>query len=195
MYYRTETVADGEQLSLGPGVEQEIVSLAYNHFRMHHSRFFRALFDNKCSIASSMPMRSAYLVSPERLKEVKVLGAMTALMLVYGKLPDPLSTVALQFFLHKCDIRSVTKDFLAEWCPELHLTLTRWLLVGPDDSIAPFRSHFLSYMDTDVSVYLCSSPVSPTHRLAYIDRDTLSSDRALPWCLRHRDALPVHHWA
>jgi len=87
-------------------------------------------------------------------------------MVIYGLAPAPFGPGFIQFLLHDCDLNSLTPAFVSEWYPELYRTLQAWIALGPaNDDLSPFRSHFASYHDVDVSH---SYPLSFDQTSAYV---------------------------
>ena len=113
-------------------------------------------FDNRASLQMSCGFWraiSAGVISEARILDMKKLGAICALMLIHGICPEPLNPLIFQFIIHNGNFNSLHRGLIQEWHPELLVLITRWLAVGPNDSLEPFRSHFAIYHDMDVSVY------------------------------------------
>lgn len=148
--FSTRTTANHRQVrSVGRGVEREVVHLAFERYRKDASQWFLQRAGGYSSIAITNMMTP---VATERLRKLSVLGALTSLMLIHGMAPTPLSPVLIQYFIHDCDLKAIHPSFLAEWIPELYQTLQSWLAVDPETKeISPFRAHFATYHDAQVS--------------------------------------------
>jgi hypothetical protein len=85
---------------------------------------------------------------------MRVFGAITALMMVYGKYPEPLSPLFLQFCFGQGDLDALTEDFVHEWAPELAASL-RALIDTPDNGdLGPFNYLLKVYLGIEVCVDL-----------------------------------------
>ncbi|KAJ7675415.1 hypothetical protein B0H14DRAFT_3537113 [Mycena olivaceomarginata] len=80
-------------------------------------------------------------------KNLVVFGCLTALMLIYGIAPDPLSPSLIHFAANKCELGSLTREFVGEWHPNLKTMLDTWDSIGPTGDITPFQSHFVIFHD------------------------------------------------
>ena len=90
--------------------------------------------------------------SPPSQRSIKlsILGALTALLLLYGIPPIPLSPVLLHYFIHDSDLNSITRNLLGNWYPDLGRLIQDWIDAGPDGNIESFAGHFMTYHDTQV---------------------------------------------
>ena len=89
-------------------------------------------------------------VSPARKLATKQFGAVTALLLIYGQTPRPLSPAVMLFIIYNFDFHCLTPGFVGEWFSDLRVLLSNWLEIGPDGDPEPFASHFATYHDTQV---------------------------------------------
>ncbi|KAF8166430.1 hypothetical protein K438DRAFT_1857228 [Mycena galopus ATCC 62051] len=117
----------------------------------HAGQWFLSRFDGKCSIATTMPLASANLVNADRRQNLVVLGCLAALLLIHGIAPEPLSPALIQWAANKCDLGSLTREFIGEWFPELRSLLDDWVSTGPTGDIRPFANHFAIYHDIQVA--------------------------------------------
>ncbi|KAJ7254011.1 hypothetical protein B0H12DRAFT_1017236, partial [Mycena haematopus] len=140
---------DGSFLSTGVGIEREVVYTAFSHFTSisHQGIWLLPRFGDRCSIATTMSMSTSSFVNPDRLQDLAVLGCLTALMIVHGLAPEPLSPALIQFVANKCNLQSLTRAFVGEWFPELKTLLESWIAMGPTGDVGPFQSHFAIYHD------------------------------------------------
>ncbi|KAJ7584524.1 hypothetical protein C8J56DRAFT_789594, partial [Mycena floridula] len=135
----------------GQGIEDEAISTLFNLYKTEpiQSRFFKSLFNDQSSIAFS----SSDDISSERILEMKVFGAIVALMLVYGKDPAPFSPLFLLFLFSGLDIRSLTESFVKEWAPELARDLRILVDAGHQGDISGLNYLFESFCNTSAHVY------------------------------------------
>ncbi|THU80386.1 hypothetical protein K435DRAFT_809912, partial [Dendrothele bispora CBS 962.96] len=103
--------------------------------------------------AISVPDEMSALLPSSRLEDMAVLGAMAALMVAYGKYPDPLSPAILQFFIHNADPRALTQAFVSEWLPELFADLRRFQEVGPRGNLESFEEFFAAFTNMELSTF------------------------------------------
>ncbi|KAJ3503361.1 hypothetical protein NLJ89_g8472 [Agrocybe chaxingu] len=136
--------------SAGRGVEQEAVYLAFNTFRKNESEFFLPRAGNYSSLAITHSFSPSF-ISPARLQSLAVLGALSALMLIYGMAPEPLSPVLIHYMIHDCNFDSIHPGLLSEWLPELRQLLRRWIEGNHSSDLLPFREHFAIYHDLQIS--------------------------------------------
>ncbi|KAK7467565.1 hypothetical protein VKT23_004618 [Stygiomarasmius scandens] len=137
-------------ISVGTGIEVEVVSAAWAIIQAQHSRFFIDVYGGHASLAVSTPAMLAGVVSGHRLLWAGVLGAMTGLMLVHGLFPDPLGPLFLQFALHGGNLHSLSESFLREWAPDLYGYLARFRDLGPAGDASHFRAFFISYVGLQI---------------------------------------------
>ena len=126
---------------------------AFAGYLINFSCWFVPKHNARASLQTSRPGWRAGMVTENRLIHVKRLGALCALMLIAGICPEPLNPLLLHFVIHGFDFNSLTPGIVQEWHPELYQTITDWLETGPSGDTEPFRSHWISYHDQDVSVY------------------------------------------
>ncbi|KAJ7228014.1 hypothetical protein B0H12DRAFT_233568 [Mycena haematopus] len=137
--------------STGEGVEREVIYSAFCEFTSQSGTWLLPRFDWRYSIATAMPPASSSLVNASRRDSLTTLGCLTALMLIHGLAPDPLSPALVQYAANKCDLESLSRDFVGEWHPELRALIDKWIEIGPTGDLAPFQPHFASYHDMQVS--------------------------------------------
>ncbi|KAK7462197.1 hypothetical protein VKT23_007802 [Stygiomarasmius scandens] len=145
-----------DSTSFGEGVETEIVSMAWRILTQSFTYFFRMSAGDKCTIATSVPLYLSALIPSTRLEDMAVLGAMAALMMVYGKYPEPLSPAILQFFLYGAEPRALGISFVSEWLPELFHDLRRFENTEPNGDLNSFNEVFATYTNFEVSALLFS---------------------------------------
>ena len=149
--------------TFGPGLERDVIYTAFNRYVTSFSKWFLPRFDNRASLQMSCGFwraMSGGVVSESRLLAMRKLGAICALLLIHGICPEPLNPLIFQFIIHNGDFNSLHRSLIQEWHPELLDLINRWLAVGSTDSLEPFRAHFASYHDTDVSfsISFCCFP-------------------------------------
>ena len=150
MHMRPDGTLSGRVLSVGEGIEQETIYLAFDVYRKESAKWFTPRSDTYSTISTSQSLSPHFDVSPTRLEALSILGALTGLMLVYGVAPTPLSPALIQFLLHGCDICSLTPAFIQEWFPSLYRTLMDWNAIGASDNIEGFDGHFQLFHDFPV---------------------------------------------
>lgn len=145
------TTNSGAVLSLGEGVEREVIFTAFEQYVKQSVQWFLPRADGYASLATSHSIATAHFVSAKRKTALGVLGALTSLLIIYGIAPVPFSPVLIHYFIHGCDLRSIHRHFLGEWYPELRNLLDLWIENGHQGSTAPFQAHFNTYHDIQVS--------------------------------------------
>ncbi|THV06604.1 hypothetical protein K435DRAFT_937618 [Dendrothele bispora CBS 962.96] len=148
--FQVQTGNARNSISLGAGVEAEILTSAWSIIQNHSSRYWTPLYGDFCGPAASVPMLMAGTVSQDRVQSMTVLGALTGLMLLNGLYPDPLSPLFLQFALHGGDVRSLTPSLVQEWAPDLYGILKEFLRRGPTGDLSDLGSFFIAHMGYQV---------------------------------------------
>lgn len=139
-------------VSLGSGVETEVLHLLWQDVLSKSGQLLLERADDRATVATSCTMvTSRHAVSEVRLKELTYMGALIALLLIHSIPPEPFNPVVLQYFIYNCDFRSLTRELVAEWHPELRRLLEEWLHVGSQGDLRPFASHIVTYLDRQVS--------------------------------------------
>jgi len=77
-------------------------------------------------------------------------------MLIHGMCPEPLNPLIFHFIIHNGDFNSLYQALIQEWHPGLFDLINRSLATAPQDSLEPFREHFASYHNIDVSPAICN---------------------------------------
>ncbi|KAJ7705839.1 hypothetical protein B0H14DRAFT_2647213 [Mycena olivaceomarginata] len=142
---------DGLILSSGIGVEREVIYTSFRWFTDHQGAWLLPRFDDRCSIVTTMSLATSAHVSADRRENLVVFGCLTALMLIYGIAPDPLSPSLIHFAANKCELGSLTREFVGEWHPNLKTMLDTWDSIGPTGDITPFQSHFAIFHDIQIA--------------------------------------------
>jgi hypothetical protein len=88
---------------------------------------------------------------------MKQFGVVTALLLIHGQTPRPLSPAVMLFIIYNFDLHCLTPGFIGEWFVSLRNLLLDWLETGPNGDPEPFASHFATYHDAQVCCHI--SPV------------------------------------
>ena len=142
---------DGSLLSFGLGVEREVLYTAFRSFTDSTGAWFLPRFDDRCSITTTMTILGPGFISSDRRDKLRILGCLSALMLIHGIAPEPLSPALIQFAANNYDVGALTWDFVGEWHPELRSLLDSWIAIGAGGDIAPFQPHFATFHNTHVS--------------------------------------------
>ncbi|KAJ7633535.1 hypothetical protein DFH06DRAFT_1479496 [Mycena polygramma] len=129
-------VLDDDNTSVGSGIERETIYLALNMYLRNAGRWCLLTDEGRLSLGISMPLRLASSISPTRLEELRVLGALVALTLISGKPPGNFSPALMQYALNGCDLESLTPDFVRVWNPNLATVAQQMQAVGPTGSLA-----------------------------------------------------------
>lgn len=145
-------------VSLGEGVEREVLYSAFAGFLAESSQWLQPRVDGSYTIATTLPARAARFLSKKRMQNLQVFGALTSLLVINQICPSPLSPLFLHFLIHGSQLQSLHKLLVTEWHPELASTIQQWINLGHAGNPQPFESHFASYHDTQVhffKVFIC----------------------------------------
>jgi len=137
--------------SLGEGIEREVIHTIFEEFLCKGGEWFTPRADGHSTLTITHTLSTARHIPHSRLRNLSVLGAITALCLIHGISPMPLDPVVLHFFIHDCDVASLHPDFIAEWHAEIKQIITAWLQTGSRGDISQFQQHFATYHDMQVS--------------------------------------------
>ena len=163
--------------TIGPGLERDVVYTAFNTYIQSFAKWFAPRFDSRASLQTSCGIWRAMSgsISENRILAMKRLGAICALMLIHGMCPEPMNPLIFQFIIHNGDFNSLHRALVQEWHPELFDLINCWLSLGPNDSLEPFRAHFASYHDVDVSSYIFPGTAAyPKFKISVLDRNITS---------------------
>ncbi|KAJ7662789.1 hypothetical protein DFH06DRAFT_1397028 [Mycena polygramma] len=133
---------DGTTLSFGIGPEKEVLYALWQTFARHPERYFIYREEGRCAISTTVSMAQRFLVSPARIRELRILGVVLVLMLLHGMVPAPVTPALFQFVFNGRDLDSITREFLREWNPLLLRVIDEWIRIGPNGDVAPFTAHF-----------------------------------------------------
>ncbi|KAF8186505.1 hypothetical protein K438DRAFT_1765277 [Mycena galopus ATCC 62051] len=109
-----------------PGPEREVLYHLSPTYFCYPESYFVPRADGWYAISTTISMSQRFLVSPARLRELKILGLVLVLMLLHGIPPDPISPALFQMVFHNT-FDALTSDFIREWYPELHLLAENWV--------------------------------------------------------------------
>lgn len=143
---------DGGIQTIGGGVEREVIFLAYSKYLQSPSAWFHLLANERATLQTSRSYMHGHLIPHSRIRAVKILGALCALMLINGICPDPFNPLFFLFIVHKFNVHSLDRQTVSEWHPELRQAIDSWLAAGATGDATPFRDIFCSYLNMDVSV-------------------------------------------
>ncbi|KAJ7501804.1 hypothetical protein B0H11DRAFT_2368605 [Mycena galericulata] len=143
--------ADGTVLSFGVGPEREVLYALFQRYARQSGKYFTPREQGMYAISTTISMAHRFLLSPVRIRELKILGVVLVLMLLHGMTPAPVSPALFQFAFHGCNLDALTPEFLGEWYPALRLVVTEWIAMGPTGDVTPFQAHFSTYHDLQVS--------------------------------------------
>jgi hypothetical protein len=108
--------------------------------------------DGHATLTTTHPLSSSRFIPSDRLRNMEVLGAVSALCLIRGMSTHPIDPVLLHYFVHGCNLHSIHPALLAEWHPALKRTLVDWIELGPHGDAAAFQSAFASYCNMQASL-------------------------------------------
>jgi hypothetical protein len=150
-YYRV-TYEDGSETvqSSGEGIEREVIHTILEEFRSSGTEWYVPRADGHSTLATTHTLSTARHIPRSRLRNLSILGAVTALSLIHGISAAPLDPVLLHFFIHDFDVASLHPALIGEWHPELKQTIADWHEMGPRGDITQFQQHFAVYHDIQV---------------------------------------------
>lgn len=132
---------------------------AFTKYTQQFPAYFNPRADSWAALQTSRSGIHARFIPEARLRAVKVLGALCALLLISGICPDPFSPLLFYLIVFDFDLGSLDRDIVGEWHPELRQSLDDWLIAGPQGDTSPFWSLFCSYLNMDVSE-ICHSSIT-----------------------------------
>ncbi len=155
--YKCSTTETRPQ-TFGPGIEREVIYMAFNRYLKSFGTWFCPRFDERASLQTTCGIWRAMTgaVSENRIQSMKQLGAICALMLIHGMCPEPLNPLIFHFIINNCDFNCLHQGLVQEWHPTLYSHLKSWVDTGSGGSLEPFRAHFASYHDMDVCFFFYS---------------------------------------
>lgn len=137
--------------SFGEGVECEALQITFQEYQDNSMMWFLQHQDHHSSLVMLGLQRQQPSSSQHSIK-LSILGALTALLLLYGIPPNHLLPVLLHYFIHDLDLNLISRNLLGNWYPDLGRLIQDWIDAGPDGNIESFAGHFLTYHDTQISL-------------------------------------------
>ena len=131
-------------------MEREVIFSAYSKYLQSPSAWFQPRADGRATLQTSRAYMSGHLIPPNRIRAVKILGALCAL-LINGICPEPFNPLLFIFIVYNFNIHSLDRETVGEWHPELRQAIDSWLAAGATGDATPFRDIFCSYLNMDVS--------------------------------------------
>jgi hypothetical protein len=154
---------------MGGGIEVEVIHNLFANFQNHRDEWFTPRSDGFYTLSTTTLALSPEFVSDSRQRNLAVLGAATALLLIRGLPTVPLDPVFLHFLIHDCDLHSIHPSILGEWHPTLKQTISSWIDLGPNGDLSPFSQHFTIIHDIHVSLLSIMSGIGLlTYLYAYL---------------------------
>lgn len=185
-------------MSMGDGIELEVLSFIFSEFLGSSAEWFLPRADDQSSLAITLSLSAARFLPAARRRDLMALGAVTALLLIHQIAPIPLGPAFLQYVIHDCDLNSLHPAFLSEWHPELYHTIKNWIASGPEGNAVPFRAPFATWSDLDVSRILATLCILTNHlmflysKIATIRQQTQESHYALAAELLRNSLIGCH---
>ena len=137
-------------ISVGDGVEREMLCRAFAEYQLVPNRFLTARLDGTYGLTTTPVAPLA--ASSSRQRDFAIFGALVGLLIINGIAPTPLDPVLLHYFIHDCDFNSITPGLLSEWHHQFYSMIQRWRDTGSDGDISPFSFWLAAYADnTEVS--------------------------------------------
>lgn len=131
-------------------MEREVIFSAFSKYLQSPSAWFQPRVDGRATLQTSRTYLSGHLIPPNRIRAVKILGALCALLLINGICPEPFNPLLFLLIVYKFDIHSLDRETVGEWHPELRQAIDSWLAAGATGDATPFRDIFCSYLNMDV---------------------------------------------
>ncbi|KAH9950526.1 hypothetical protein B0H21DRAFT_686429, partial [Amylocystis lapponica] len=140
-----------EIVSSGEGIEREMIFTIFSKFIANSTQWFHPRADDRATLRVLHSAESARSVPLARIRNLKKLGAVCALMLIIGQTPDPLGPAIFQFLVHGCDLHALHPTFIGEWHPNLRKTLLDWNAMDHTGDVSRFEHHFATFHDYEAS--------------------------------------------
>ncbi|TCD64596.1 hypothetical protein EIP91_003861 [Steccherinum ochraceum] len=148
--------SDSDTVSYGDGVEEDTLYVAFKIF-IHGatSEYFLARDGGFYSLRTLYSTSSVAAISEERLTDLTVLGALCALLIIYGRPPEFLTPLLFQYIAHDFNLHSLTPEFVALWHPDVRRALLEWKAAGANGNVDTpgLRAHFASYHDMEITCH------------------------------------------
>lgn len=139
--------------SVGDGIAREVFHTAFHrHIENNHSAYFLPRDNNTSTLRTLYPRSMAGLVPEDRIMNLRVLGALCALLMLHGQPPGHFGPGVFLYIISSFDLNAITSNFLGDWYPDVRHLILDWQDIGPGGSIsAPhFRQYFATYHDIQV---------------------------------------------
>ncbi|KAJ7015776.1 hypothetical protein C8F04DRAFT_1205158 [Mycena alexandri] len=135
----------------GDGPEREVIFTVFRRFLEKEASFF-VRGEGDCLLIRTMYLTSMP-IPLSRLIELRWLGAVCGLLLVFGQFPVPISVSIFQYIFNHSNFHSIRRSFVQEWFPQLATLLTEFQSLAPSDDLTAFQSHFISHFNIEASAF------------------------------------------
>jgi hypothetical protein len=154
-------------------VEREVIFSAYSKYLQSPSAWFQPRADGRATLQTTRTYMHGHLIPRIRIRDVKMLGALCALLLINGICPDPFNPLLFLLIVYNFNMHSLDCETVGEWHPKLRQTIDSWLAAGATGDATPFRDIFCSYLGMDVSIrpniyFILSLTCSENIRLVFL---------------------------
>lgn len=140
----------GREAGIGEGLQREVQYVVFQRYVREQTSWFQPSAGGFFTFRTLYPLSLS--IPASRLIAAKRLGAICALMMVFGQSPMLLSPAIFQYLIHDGNFNSLHPAFIGEWFPDIRLTMLDFLSAGPDADLAPFAAHLLTYLDMEVTL-------------------------------------------
>jgi hypothetical protein len=127
----------------GPGVEREVLTVLWNRQISKGGKYLLPRQDGFSTLQCISSITAA-VVSPNRRRDLKRLGAIVALLFINLIAAFPFSPATILFIVYNT-IQCLTPEFIGEWFPRLRMLILDWKALGPNGDPQQFADHFASY--------------------------------------------------
>ncbi|KAJ7186598.1 hypothetical protein C8R46DRAFT_1024634 [Mycena filopes] len=135
----------------GDGPEREVIYTVFRRFLQKEATFF-VRGEEDCLLVRTM-FPASIPIPPSRLAELRRLGAICGLLLVFGQFPAPISVAIFQYIFNHGNFHSLRSSFVQEWFPQLAALLAEFQALSPTDDLTAFQPHLVTHLNIEASAF------------------------------------------
>ncbi|KAJ7664641.1 hypothetical protein DFH06DRAFT_1324181 [Mycena polygramma] len=138
----------------GEGVEREVLITLFKRYTNAESTWFQRGEKEVLTLRALYPATSLIPAPRRRLVEFKRLGALCALLLIFGQSLSPMSPAIFQYLIHCRNFHALHPSFMGEWFPLLRSLIMAWIATPPEShDLAAFNAALITFVGVEAAAF------------------------------------------
>ncbi|KAJ6494112.1 hypothetical protein C8R47DRAFT_974956 [Mycena vitilis] len=138
----------------GEGVEREVLITLFKRYTNAESTWFQRGEREVLTLRALYPATSPIPAPRRRLVEFKRLGALCAILLIFGQSLSPLSPAILQYLIHCKNFHALHPSFMGEWFPLLRSLILAWIATPTEShDLAAFNAALITFVGVEAAAF------------------------------------------